>query len=353
MLRSPTPTAQSVRWHRSRLPGLLLAALIAVVATAVGQVVPLVGGPVFAVLVGALVGVCAPKVAHHPAIGPGLTTASRLLLQCAVVLLGAQLSIRQVVEVGASGLPVMIGTLVAALAGAALLGRALRVDSDLRTLIGVGTAICGASAIAAVTPVLRPTGTKVTYALSTVFVFNIAAVLALPPLGHLLGMSPEGFGLLAGTAVNDMSSVVAAATSFGDGAADTAVVVKLTRTLAIIPIVAILAALVSRRDRLAADPAEPGAATSPRLWRLVPWFLVGFLAVAGGNGLGLIPAAAQPTIASVAAFLITMALAAIGLGTDLPALRRAGATPLLLGGLLWLIVMGTSLGLQGLLGTLV
>ncbi|WP_235856973.1 YeiH family protein [Occultella glacieicola] len=328
------------------MPGLVLSATIATAATAVGQFAPLLGGPVVAVLIGGFVGACVPRVAHHPAVGPGLTTAGRVLLQCAVVLLGAQLSIRQVLEVGVEALPVMIGTLVAALVGAAFLGRLLRVDSDLRTLIGVGTAICGASAIAAVTPVLRPAGTKVAYALSTVFVFNIAAVLVLPPLGHLLGMSPADFGLLAGTAVNDMSSVVAAATSFGDDAADTAVVVKLTRTLAIIPIVAGVAALVARRDRRHAASKDPRDPAPPSLWRLVPWFLVGFLAIAGLNGLGVIPAAAQPPIATIATFLITMAMAAIGLGTDLPALRRAGASPLLLGGLLWLIVMGTSLALQ-------
>jgi len=272
------------------------------------------------------------------------------VLQVAVVLLGARLSLAQVAQVGADSLPVMLGTVVACLVAAAVVGRLLGVDAELRTLIGTGTAICGASAIAAVTPVVRASGTNVAYALSTVFAFNIVAVLVFPPLGHLLGMDQEAFGLFAGTAVNDTSSVVAAATTFGPVAADHAVVVKLVRTLLIIPIVVGLALLVARRDRRAAGADT--AVSRPSLLRLVPWFLVGCLLLAAANSAGLVPDAWHGPIATAASFLITVALTAIGLSTDLPALRAAGLRPLLLGGVLWLTVTLSALALQAATGTL-
>jgi uncharacterized integral membrane protein (TIGR00698 family) len=253
-------------------------------------------------------------------------------LQVAVVLLGAQLSLGQVASVGASSLPVLLGTLGMCLVLAAVLGRWLGVGRDLRTLIGVGTGICGASAIAAVSPVIRARSNDVAYALSTIFLFNVAAVLAFPPLGHLLGLDQHAFGLFAGTAVNDTSSVVATATSYGHVAADHAVVVKLTRSLMIVPICFALAAF-SRSGRR-------------RVRDLVPWFLVGFVAVAGLNSAGLVPAVADAPLRALAVILIAIALVAIGLSTDVRALRPAGLRPLVLGFALWVAVASTSLTLQ-------
>jgi len=245
-----------------------------------------------------------------------------------------------------ASLPVMLGTLVICLAVAFVGGRRLGIDADLTTLVGVGTAICGASAIAAVSPVIRARSTDVAYEIPTIFLFNVAAVLAFPPLSHLLGLDQQAFGLFAGTAVNDTSSVVAAAAVYGQPAADTAVVVKLTRTLMIIPIVLALAVLVRRRDP--AGDAAGSRTTNP--FRLVPWFLVGFVVAAALNTLGVVPAAAHPALSHVALFLITTALAAIGVSTDLPALRRTGYRPLVLGLVLWVAVAVSSLGLQWLTG---
>lgn len=349
---TPPPASTPTTAWRGRVPGLALAAGLALVATAVGTAAPVVGGPVSGVVLGVLVGVVLRRRAPAAVapLGPGLRVASKLVLQVAVVLLGARLSLAQVAQVGLDSLPVMLGTVVVCLAGAVVVGRALGVDRELRVLIGTGTAICGASAIAAVTPVVRASGSNVAYALSTVFAFNIAAVLVFPPLGQLLGMSEEAFGLFAGTAVNDTSSVVAAATTFGPVAADHAVVVKLVRTLLIIPIVLGLAVLTARRDRRLA--AGDGAAARPSVLRLVPWFLVGFLVLATVNSLGLVPDAWHGPLATVATFLITVALTAIGLSTDVPALRAAGLRPLLLGGILWLLVTLSALALQALTGTL-
>ncbi|GAC1385350.1 MAG: YeiH family protein [Marmoricola sp.] len=334
--------APIVRALGARLPGLGAATAIALVATLVGHDLPLLGAPVAAIVIGVAL---SPVLRGGAALESGLRFASQALLQLAVVVLGSQLSLKQIAGVGISSLPVMIGTLAACLSVAYLVGRVMRLDGDLNTLIGVGTAICGASAIAAVSPVIRARSHVIAYAISTIFFFNIAAVLVFPPLGHALGLTQEQFGLFAGTAVNDTSSVVAAASTYGAVAANHAVVVKLTRTLMIIPICLALGAIVERRRRKThghrAD-SESGAATVPR----VPRFLVGFLAAAGLNTMGAIPAAAHAPLQQTSVFLITIALAAIGLLTDFRAMRRAGLKPWLLGAILWIVVASSSLVLQ-------
>ena len=331
------------------LPGLAVALGIAAVATVIGDLVPIIGAPVTGIVIGVVVGAIAKPAAR---LRPGIAVASRFVLQVSVVVLGAQLSLVQVAKVGLGSLPVMVGTLVACLLAAYYLGRLLGVVGDIRTLIGVGTGICGASAIAAVTPVIGAASVEVSFAVSTIFLFNIAAVLTFPLLGHMLGMSQHAFGLFAGTAVNDTSSVVAASATYGTSAAHTAVVVKLTRTLLIIPICFGLAAVTARKDRSAGRTA-PAAPRGPvRIRRLVPWFLIGFLLFAAANSAGIIPSVAHQPLRRLSVYLITMALAAIGLSTDLASFRRTGPRPLVLGAMLWLIVSATSLGLQLLVGSL-
>ena len=326
-------------------PGVGVAVVIAAVATGIGHVAPLLGAPVAGIVLGVLL---SATLRRYATLTPGIGYAKGFVLQLAVVVLGSQLSLRQVVHVGVGSLPVMLGTLAVCLTLAFLLGRRMGVDRDLRTLIGVGTGICGASAIAAVSPVIRAKSNDIAYAVSTIFLFNVLAVLAFPPIGHALGLSQHDFGLFAGTAVNDTSSVVAAATTYGASAGNYAVVVKLTRTLMIIPICLGLAALVRRRDAATAgdrsDNSEGHALV--RALKLVPWFLIGFLVVAAANSLGLVPSGSHSALQHVSLFLITVALSAIGLSTDVAALRRAGHRPLLLGLLLWVAVATTSLLLQ-------
>jgi uncharacterized integral membrane protein (TIGR00698 family) len=326
------PPNDAAPWP-GRLPGLGVAVGIGLIATALGRAFPVVGGPVIAVAVG----VGLSRFVRRPRLTPGVVFAGRSVLQVAVVLLGAQLSLKQVAHVGAGSLPVMAATLTVCFGLAFVLGRRLGIGRDLRTLIGAGTGICGASAIAAVSPVIRARSVDVSYAMSTIFLFNVTAVLAFPPLGHALGLSQHAFGVFAGTAVNDTSSVVAAATTYGHGAAQTAVVVKLTRSLMIVPVCLVLAAVARRRDP---SPTTVG--------RLVPWFLVGFVLLAGVNSLGLIPGSARPGLLDATTLLITIALAAIGMSTDVRAMRVAGARPLALGLLLWAAVSATSLGVQAL-----
>jgi uncharacterized membrane protein YadS len=261
-------------------------------------------------------------------------------------------------------LPVLLGTLSLALLAAWGVGRLLGIDGDLRTLIGVGTGICGASAIAATTAVIGAAEADVAYAISTIFAFNVIAVLTYPTLGHLMGLSQHAFGLWSGTAINDTSSVIAAAYTYGHAAGDYGVVVKLTRTLMIIPITIALTVMTRRRAAAAAasDGAADGGQTAAgaqagrpgrrrlRVWQLVPWFLIGFLAAAALNSLGGVPHAAHSPLSTLSLFLITMALSAIGLSTRPLALRNAGLRPLALGAILWATVGVSSLLLQAATG---
>jgi uncharacterized integral membrane protein (TIGR00698 family) len=334
------PESSSVTSRLVRpVPGLTLAVLLGVVASLAGAAWPVLGAPVIAVIAGVLLSPLA--IRRRQLLDQGVEMARGPLLQIAVVLLGAQLSVHQVAHVGLSSLPVMLGTLVFCLFLAWLVGRAMSIGGDLCTLIGVGTAICGASAIAAVTPTIRAKYPDTAYAISTIFLFNVLAVLVFPPIGHALGLTQEAFGLFAGTAVNDTSSVVAAAASYGTTAADHAVVVKLVRTLMIIPIVMVLAVRVRRRDR-SADSAGPSG-PARRLFSLVPWFLIAFVGIVVANSVGLVPQGSQGIIRQVAVFLIATALAAIGLSTDIRAVRRTGPGPMVLGLVLWAGVTSSSL----------
>lgn len=322
-------------------PGVILTALIAVASTVIGRIVPVVGSAIPALVIGIAVGTLWRPPAR---LSPGIQYSAKFVLQCAVVLLGAQLSLASIVTVGAGSLPVLLISLAVCLLAAWGIGRLLRVDRDIRTLIGVGTGICGASAIAAIAPVIRAKNADISYALSTVFLFNLLAVFLFPPIGHALGMSPQAFGLFAGTAVNDTSSVVAAASLFSASALGYAVVVKLTRTLMIIPISVFLALAESRRGA-GGQPLTPR-----RVLRLVPWFLIGFLLLAGISSFGVFSEPVTAALTQVSVFLVATALAGIGLSTDLRAIRRAGLRPLLLGGVLSVLVTLTTLGTMAVLG---
>ncbi len=350
--QSAEPSAALTRPRRAfagfwaLVPGVSCVAVVAAGATLLGSVIPVVGAPVIAVLAGIAIAVVRTPSAR---LRPGITFTSKKVLQGSIVLMGLGLSLAQVVSTGARSLPVLVGTLVAALGMAWLAGRLLGLRGDTRTLIGVGTAICGASAIAATDAVIGADEADVSYSIATIFTFNVIAVLLYPSLGHLLGLSQHSFGLWAGTAVNDLSSVVAAATIYGHAAASYGVIVKLTRTLAIIPICLGLAALRSRRGR---DAASAPTARRVTVRRIVPVFILAFVAAVAANTIGLVPAPWQHGLSDLSTWMITAALAAIGLSTDVRHIRRTGLRPLALGAVLWLTVGLTSLGLQVLTGTL-
>src|SRR4051812_1866904 len=314
-----------------KLGALAAAAAVAAVALPIGHAVPLLGAPIVALVLG----MALPAGPLRQALG----RTSRLALQAGIVLLGATISLHDVAGVGGASLPVMLASLTSALVGAALLGRFLGVPDRLRVLVGVGTAICGASAIAAVSGAVRPREAELRYAISTIFLFNLVAVLTFPALGHLLGMSQSSFGLWAGTAVNDASSAVAAGLAYGDAAAAHAVIVKLTRTLMIVPISLALAFVALRRDTTGESPLRVAR-------RAFPWFILCFLVASAARTSGLVGAGATPAITHAGLILTTVAMAAVGLSSDLREMRASGPRPLLLGALVWVTVATVSLGTQ-------
>jgi uncharacterized integral membrane protein (TIGR00698 family) len=324
----------------SRLPGLCLALAVAAVAFGLGHVVPIIGGAVFGIVLGILVRQVAPPPASFQ---PGIRFASKQVLQWSIIALGFGLSLTQVAHTGLESLSVTLVTVTVAGLAAWLLGRALRVHDTLQVLIGVGTAICGGSAIAAVVPILKPDEHDTAFAISTIFLFNLVAVLLFPLLGHLLGLSDLGFGLWAGTAINDTSSVVAAGYSFSHAAGDYATIVKLTRATLIIPISLGIALVVAWRQKR-------GGASDFSLARIFPWFILWFLVASGIRTAGLVPEALLPVIHLVAECLIVVALTAIGLSADLRRMAATGPRPILLGLGVWAAVAISSLLVQHLIG---
>jgi uncharacterized integral membrane protein (TIGR00698 family) len=274
---------------------------------------------------------------------PGLKFASKQVLQWSIIALGFGLSLGEVARTGLGSLWVTLITMTAAFVSAWLLGRWLGIPSRLKTLIGVGTAICGGSAIAAVTPIIKPDDHETAFAISTIFIFNIVAVLLFPPLGHLLNMSDAGFGLWAGTAINDTSSVVAAGYSYSTAAGDAATIVKLTRATLIIPVCLVLAFIVAWREK---KQGTQGFS----LARIFPWFILWFLVASALRTSGLIPESLNSSLHLLAEFLIVVALTAIGLSSDLRRMAHAGIRPVLLGLGVWLSVAGSSLMVQHLTG---
>ena len=339
-------------------PGLAAAVAITVVATWLGHLAPVVGAPVFAIAIGIVVAVLRPP---GEAFAPGIAFTSKKVLQGSIIMLGFGLSLSQVIHTGVESLPVLLGSLAIVGVLAWLVGRWLGIRRNANLLIGVGTAICGASAIAATNAVIDADDADVSYAIATIFLFNVIAVLSYPSIGHALGLSQHAFGLWAGTAINDTSSVVAASDIYGHAAVTFAVVVKLTRTLAIVPICVAVAWWWNRHPTPATDASagtppqgEVCADQSSRvpLRRIFPVFILVFVAAVVVNSIGIVPDAWHHDLADVATWMITAALAAIGLSTRIGKIRAAGFRPILLGGILWAGVGLGSLGLQAVTGTL-
>ena len=334
-------------------PGIGLCAAIAIPCWFLGEALPVVGGPVFAILIGMVIALWWKQPARGT-VQDGIGFTAKKVLQYAVILLGFGLNLAQIAAVGAESLPIILTTIATALIVGYILYRVLSVDSAIATLIAVGSSICGGSAIAATAPVIRAKDEQVAQAISVIFLFNVAAALLFPTLGGLLGLGNEGFGLFAGTAVNDTSSVTAAAAAWdgmhpGANTLDTATIVKLTRTLAIIPITLALALRRTARARRAGGAGEG----SFSLRRVFPFFLLFFMLaslITTGASLAGVDAAAFAPFKELSKFFIIMAMAAIGLNTDLIKLVRTGGRPILMGLCCWAAITAVSLGMQYALG---
>lgn len=324
------------------LPGVLLSLAIAIIATILNQYVHIIGASVFALLMGMAINFFMKDTTTYKA---GITFSSKKLLKVAIVLLGTSLSVSQIIHVGKYSLVVMVFTLAAAFGFGYLFGKLFKMDWKLSSLISAGTGICGGTAVATLSQVIDADDSDVAYAISATFIFDVVMVI----LGAALGLSDMAFGLWAGTAVNDTSSVVAAGYAYSDAAGDFATIVKLTRTLSIIPVVLAFSYLNEKLKM----KQNAGAAVEQKkvnLKKIFPWFILLFLGAALLNSVGIIPAALSSTLSTLSKFFMVMALAAIGLKTDIRDVTKSGFLPMLHGFIISAIVVIVALLVQVLLG---
>lgn len=329
-----------------KFPGIFLCFIIALVCTFLGGKYPLIGGAVFAILVGMLIGLFY-KEKNSTQLGIKFT--SKYILQLAVVFLGFGMNLSDVIKVGATSLPIIISTILTSLIVAYVLQKVLRIQSNTAILVGVGSSICGGSAIAATAPVIEAEDEEIAKAISVIFLFNILAALIFPSFGEYLGLSNNGFGLFAGTAINDTSSVTAAATVWdgihaGANTLETATIVKLTRTLAIIPIVLTLAFIRLKKEK--------NSNSSVSIKKIFPYFVLFFILASivttVSIQMGASPAFFKP-LKTLSKFFITMAMAGIGLSTDIVNIIKTGGKAIILGFCCWSAIATVSLLIQHLM----
>lgn len=339
---------------KEKIKGLLLCMVIAVPAWLLGRKFAVVGGPVISILLGMVVGIFLKNRAPFEA---GIKFTSKKILQWAVILLGFGMNLTVIGKTGVQSLPIILSTITTSLLVAFIMCRALKIPSKISTLVGVGSSICGGSAIAATAPVIDASDEEVAQAISVIFFYNVIAALIFPLMGTLIGFSTasgEAFGIFAGTAVNDTSSVTAAASTWdsmwglGSETLDKAVTVKLTRTLAIIPITLVLALFRSKKSA-----GEGGQKVSIK--QVFPMFILYFVLASVvttiAQALGVDAGVFAP-VKELSKFMIVLAMAAIGLNTDPVKLIKTGAKPLLLGFACWVGITAVAIAMQHVLGLL-
>ena len=331
--------------------GVLLCALISLPAWFLGQLIPVVGGPVFAIFIGIIIGIF---LKNRENLDAGITYTSKKILQYAVILLGFGLNLSMIIQTGKQSLPIIVSTIAVALLVAYLLQKVLKIPGKTATLIGVGSSICGGSAIAATSSVINANDEEIAQSISVIFLFNVLAAVIFPMLGTWLGFSTvdgTAFGVFAGTAVNDTSSVTAAASTWdgmyglGTATLDSAVTVKLTRTLAIIPITLVLAFYEAKKNKTSGNTAGIGKSFP----KFILYFLLASIITTILTGMGVSAAVFDP-LKTLSKFFIVMAMAAIGLNTDIIKLIKTGGKPILLGFICWVSITAVSLLMQHLLG---
>ena len=322
------------------LPGLFFSGGIAIIAIFLSSLVPgdIIGATVMALLVGMAFN---PILFKYNKLEPGIDFAGKIVLHIGIILMGVNPNFGQVVDVSKYALFLMIFTMGTAFGIGNLIGKVFGVNWKLTNLLSVSTAICGGTAVAAVGPVIKAKNEDITYAISATFIFDIITVVIFPWIGFALGMSNMGYGLWIGTAVNDTSSVVAAGYAFSQLAGNTAVIVKLTRTLFIIPYVLIFSII---NERLEAKSKELSGHTPLNLRKIFPYFIIMFLGVVALRSTGLISDLVAPTISRTSRFCMVMALSAIGLKTSFGDIRDIGPKPMILGFIVDTLVVIVSIG---------
>lgn len=332
--------------------GILTCFIIAIPCWILGQHFPIIGGPVFAILSGMIVTLFLKDKTN---LQSGITFVSKKILRYAVILLGFGMNLSVIVQTGKQSLPIIIATISTSLILAWTLHKVMHIPDKISTLVGVGSSICGGSAIAATAPVIDADDEEVAQAISVIFFFNMLAALFFPMLGSALGFSTvngESFGIFAGTAINDTSSVTAAASTWdsmyglGSATLDKAVTVKLTRTLAIIPITLILAFIRTHK-------AQTEGNQKVDFKKIFPFFILYFLLASVITTIAVslgVPASTFAPLKTLSKFLIVLAMTAIGLNTNIVKLIKTGGKPIIMGFVCWIGITGVSLLMQHILG---
>lgn len=334
--------------------GTALCLCIAVPSWFLGKQFPIIGGAVIAILAGMIITIF---IKNKTPFETGIKFTSKKILQWAVILLGFGLNLNVILETGKQSLPIILSTISTSLLIAFVLHKAMHIPGKISTLIGVGSSICGGSAIAATAPVIDADDEEVAQAISVIFFFNVLAALLFPTLGKLIGFSTvsgEAFGIFAGTAVNDTSSVTAAASTWdnmwglGSATLDTAVTVKLTRTLAIIPITLALAFFRTRKEKASGTEGKKVS-----LKQIFPMFILYFIAASVITTIAVscgVNSGIFSPIKELSKFFIVLAMSAIGLNTDIIKLVRTGGKPIVMGFCCWTGITAVSLAMQRIMG---
>lgn len=336
---------------KDKLYGIIVCLIIAIPALIAGNMFPIIGGPIIAIILGMIIAVFWKR---REKFDKGISFTSKYVLQAAVVLLGFGLNLNVILATGIQSLPIIVGTIATALIVAYVMKRILNMEKNSAILIGVGSSICGGSAIAATAPVINADDEEVAQSISVIFFFNVLAAIIFPMLGKMLGFSTvsgDPFGIFAGTAINDTSSVTAAAATWdnmwglGSQTLDKAATVKLTRTLAIIPITLALSLITQRQNNFSGEKFS--------LKRALPLFVVLFVVASIITTICVsfgVDANLFMPLKELSKFFIIMAMAAIGLNTDIVKLVKSGGKPITLGFTCWIAITIVSLILQKFLG---
>lgn len=318
------------------LPGMILSLLLAYIAKTIENILPMhmIGGSVIALFMGMILN---NFINAEGIFKEGISFTSKRLLKFAIILFGASLNISIVLNVGKLSLYVMVFTLLTCFGGGYFIGKALGLNWKMSNLISAGTGICGGSAIAAIAPVIEAEDTDIAYAMSATFLFDMLMIVAFPIMGRALGLSDMAYGLWTGTAVNDTSSVVAAGFAYSEAAGDFATMVKLTRTLSIIPVVLLFRFIYHRLEvkKIGHEYVEKKFSISS----IIPYFILGFLIMVGLNSVGFISENTSDNLKVISKFLMIAALAAIGLNTKYRDMKKAGINPMIHGFIISLLVV--------------
>ncbi len=317
--------------YRGLVPGLALAALIATIAYYLGKLTMVVNDVMVAIVLGALT---RNLSGIHELFKPGLSFSLKKVLRLAIILLGMQISFQQVVNTGERSLVIILFVVVMAIPLTYVIGKKLGLNSEISTLLGVGSAICGATAVLATAPAIKAKERDVALAVATIFIFNTLALFLYPVIGKLLHLSYLTYGTWTGVAVQDVSSVVATGFALGQKAGEIATVVKLTRTVFIVPVVFLAGLFFTWKDRQSGERTG----NSINYVKIFPWFVVGFLLMALLNSLGFFTKSLVATVNPFSHFLILMVMAGVGTDLDFKEMKKVGFS-FLYAGLVSMLIM--------------